>query len=141
MSSKNPLAYMHFLPRSCIDPANREVDRALRLVKVGSAFDAEFITFAIPSKQDFPDWLYVDQPDTKPTMTFKEYASGANKEPNFAPHISVSQQPESMSAKEFEEKKASEGLKVVAKQEAPKIEKKESKPKLGSGITGLSVEE
>ena len=50
LTTKTALAYMTFLPRNCVDPWSKEVDRALRLAKDGQKISAEYFTFKLPSK-------------------------------------------------------------------------------------------
>jgi hypothetical protein len=50
LTCKEPQTYIYFLPRSCVNYWNKELDRAIRLKKT----TAEYIAFRLPLKtEDF----------------------------------------------------------------------------------------
>lgn len=75
--------YMHFLPRSCLNVWEKELDRGLRLSK-GTA---EYITFRVPIKAtDFQKQFYPDFPGEISSYGFDRYAAGENAEPELKAH-------------------------------------------------------
>ena len=65
-TGKELQTYMYFLPRSCVNYWNKELDRAIRLTKT----TAEYISFKLPLKtEDFQADLYPPHQSTEHSLT------------------------------------------------------------------------
>lgn len=76
--SSLPTKGITFLPKWALDTNKHEANRVARL----TTKSIEFVSFSLPNKTGtFQEDLYPPFPSNKPACSFKEWASGVDKEP------------------------------------------------------------